>query len=109
MDYFSAFIQVLQTRKLSKNTVRVYVSYIKSYLAYLDALQIPPEHASYQDMRDFLDWIQSERNLSDRTINMIISYLQFFQLYVLHKDWDKTQIPFRLSTLIFRMHLLLPK
>lgn len=95
MDYFSAFIQVLQTRKLSKNTVRVYVSYIKSYLAYLDALQIPPEHASYQDMRDFLDWIQSERNLSDRTINMIISYLQFFQLYVLHKDWDKTQIPFR--------------
>lgn len=95
MDYFSAFIQVLQTRKLSKNTVRVYVSYIKSYLAYLDALQIPPELASYQDMRDFLDWIQSERNLSDRTINMIISYLQFFQLYVLHKDWDKTQIPFR--------------
>ena len=95
MDYFSAFIQVLQTRKLSKNTVRVYVSYIKSYLAYLDALQIPPELASYQDMRDFLEWIQSERNLSDRTINMIISYLQFFQLYVLHKDWDKTQIPFR--------------
>jgi len=95
MDYFSTFIQVLQTRKLSKNTVRVYVSYIKSYLAYLDALQIPPELASYQDMRDFLEWIQSERNLSDRTINMIISYLQFFQLYVLHKDWDKTQIPFR--------------
>ena len=95
MDYFSAFIQVLQTRKLSKNTVRVYVSYIKSYLAYLDTLQIPPELASYQDMREFLDWIQAERNLSDRTINMIISYLQFFQLYVLHKDWDKTQIPFR--------------
>lgn len=95
MDYFSTFIQVLQTRKLSKNTIRVYVSYIKSYLAYLDALQLSPELASYQDMRDFLEWIQSERNLSDRTINMIISYLQFFQLYVLHKDWDKTQIPFR--------------
>ncbi len=95
MDYFSTFIQVLQTRKLSKNTIRVYVSYIKSYLAYLDTLQLSPELASYQDMRDFLEWIQSERNLSDRTINMIISYLQFFQLYVLHKDWDKTQIPFR--------------
>lgn len=95
MDYFSTFIQVLHTRKLSKNTIRVYISYIKSYLAYLDSFQISPELASYQDMREFLDWIQAERNLSDRTINMIISYLQFFQLYVLHKDWDKTQIPFR--------------
>ena len=95
MDYFSTFIQVLHSRKLSKNTIRVYVSYIKSYLSYLDNIQVSPELASYQDMRDFLDWIQSERGLSDRTINMIISYLQFFQLYVLHKDWDKTQIPFR--------------
>ena len=95
MDYFSTFIQVLHTRKLSKNTIRVYVSYIKSYLAYLENFQISPELASYQDMRDFLYWLQAERNLSDRTINMIISYLQFFQLYVLHKDWDKTQIPFR--------------
>lgn len=46
-------------------------------------------------MRDYLDFLQSERSLSDRTINMVISYLQFFQLYVLHVDWDKTQIPFR--------------
>ena len=75
MDYFSTFIQVLHTRKLSKNTIRVYVSYIKSYLAYLENFQISPELASYQDMRDFLDWLQAERNLSDRTINMIISYL----------------------------------
>ena len=95
MDYISSFIQMLHTKKLSQNTIRVYVSYIKPYLAYLDSIQVSPELASYQNMRDFLDWIQAERGLSDRTINMIISYLQFFQLYVLHKDWDKTQIPFR--------------
>lgn len=95
MDYFSTFIQALHSRKLSQNTIRVYTTYIKPYLAYLDTIQISPELASYQNMRDFLDWIQSERHLSDRTINMVISYLQFFQLYVLHKDWDRTQIPFR--------------
>ena len=95
MDYFSTFIQMLHAKKLSQNTIRVYVSYIKSYLAYLEKLQLSPEQASYQTMREFLDQIQSERGLSDRTINMIISYLQFFQTYVLHKDWDKTQIPFR--------------
>ena len=95
MDYFSTFIQALHSRKLSQNTIRVYTTYIKPYLAYLDTIRISPELASYQNMRDFLDWIQSERHLSDRTINMVISYLQFFQLYVLHKDWDRTQIPFR--------------
>lgn len=95
MDYLSSFIQMLHSRRLSQNTIRVYVSYIKCYLAFLDHSRISPAHATYQNMRDFLDWIQSERGLSDRTINMIISYLQFFQLYVLHKDWDKTQIPFR--------------
>lgn len=95
MDYLSSFIQMLHSRRLSQNTIRVYVSYIKCYLAFLDRSRISPAHATYQNMRDFLDWIQSERGLSDRTINMIISYLQFFQLYVLHKDWDKTQIPFR--------------
>ena len=95
MDYFSIFIQVLRSRKLSQNTIRVYATYIKPYFAYLDSIQVSPELASYQNMRDFLDFIQSRRGLSDRTVNMIISYLQCFQLYVLHKDWDKTQIPFR--------------
>lgn len=95
MNYFSTFIQTLRARRFSDNTIRVYSTYIKPYLSYLDALQIAPENASYQTMRNYLDWIQSERRLSDRTINMIISYLQFFQTYVLHKEWDKTQIPFR--------------
>lgn len=95
MDYFSAFIQMLHAKKLSQNTIRVYVSYIKTYLAYLDRIQLLPEQASYQNMWDYLDWLQSERSLSDRTINMVISYLQFFQMYVLHKDWDTTQLPFR--------------
>lgn len=95
MDYFSTFIQMLHAKKLSQNTIRVYVSYMKPYLAYLEKLQLSPDQASYQTMREFLDHIQSERGLSDRTINMVISYLQFFQTYVLHKDWDKTQIPFR--------------
>lgn len=95
MDYFTTFIQALHSRKLSQNTIRAYATYIKPYLAYLDSIQVSPELASYQNMRDYLDWIQSERSLSDRTVNMVISYLQFFQLYVLHKDWDKTQLPFR--------------
>lgn len=95
MDYFSIFIQMLQTKGLTDNTIRSYKTYIKPYLSYLDSKPILPKDASWQDMRDFLAWIKLERALSDRTINMIISYLQFFHIYVLHKTWDRTQIPFR--------------
>lgn len=95
MDYFSSFVQMLHVRNLSDNTIRSYTTYIKPYLEYLDVQNILPENASWQNMRCFLDFIQTQRSLSDRTINMIISYLQFFHMYVLHKDWDRTQLPFR--------------
>lgn len=95
MDYFSVFIQMLQAKGLTDNTIRAYKTYIMPYLTYLSNLSIPPEEASWQVMRDFLSWIQKERSLSDRTVNMAISHLQFFHVYVLHKEWDKTQIPFR--------------
>lgn len=95
MDYFSIFIQMLQAKGVTDNTRRSYKTYIKPYLSYLSAHSVSPDDASWQVMREFLLWIQSERGLSDRTVNMIISYLQFFHMYVLHKPWDKTQIPFR--------------
>lgn len=95
MDYFSTFIQMLHAKRLSDNTIRSYSTYIRPYLDYLDSIAVSPDQASWQHMRDFLDFIQDSRSLSDRTINMVISYLQFFHIYVLHKDWDRTQLPFR--------------
>lgn len=95
MDYFSIFTQMLQAKGLTDNTIRSYKTYIRPYLSFLSTNSVSPEEASWQCMRDFLVWIQAERSLSDRTINMIISYLQFFHMYVLHKVWDQTQIPFR--------------
>lgn len=95
MDYFSIFIQMLHAKGVADNTIRSYKTYIRPYLAYLDSLSLLPEDASWQNMRDFLVWIKQDRNLCDRTVNMIISYLQFFHMYVLHKAWDRTQIPFR--------------
>lgn len=95
MDYFSVFIQMLQAKGLSDNTIRSYKTYIRPYLEYLSLRSVSPEDASWQLMRDFLFYIQHKRSLNDRTVNMIISYLQFFHIYVLHKDWDRSQIPFR--------------
>lgn len=95
MDYLSIFIEMLQARNLTQNTIRNYTTYIKPYLQFLSSLHIRPEDASWQAVRDFLRWIQKERSLADRTVNMIISELQFFWIYVLHQPWDKSQVPFR--------------
>lgn len=95
MDYLSMFIEMLQARNLASNTIRSYTTYIKPYLLFLSSMNIRPEDASWQVVRNFLRWIQKERFLSDRTVNLVISNLQFFWTYVLHQAWDKTQVPFR--------------
>lgn len=95
MDYLSLYIEMLQARNLSQNTIRNYQTYLKPFLAYLDTLGISPETVSWSAVRSFLKWIKAERGLSDRTVNMIISHLQFFWIYVLHKPWDSSQVPFR--------------
>lgn len=95
MDYLSTFTEMLQARNLTPNTIRSYTTYIKPYLQFLSSMCIRPEDASWQVARDFLRWLQKERSLSDRTVNLVISNLQFFWIYVLHQPWDKTQVPFR--------------
>ncbi len=85
MDYLSMFIEMLQARNLASNTIRSYTTYIKPYLLFLSSMNIRPEDASWQVVRNFLRWIQKERFLSDRTVNLVISNLQFFWTYVLHQ------------------------
>lgn len=95
MDYILAINEALTRKNVAPRTHVSYLTYLRPYLAFLSSAGIAPEEASWQDMRLFLSSIQTERGLSDRTINVIISNLQFFQVYVLHKDWDESQIPFR--------------
>lgn len=95
MDYLAVFTEMLLARGLADNTVRNYQTYIRPYLAYLQRLGLSPDAASWQVMRDYLRHIKESCSLSDRTVNMVISHLQFFHVYVLHKQWDPTQVPFR--------------
>ena len=95
MDYLSVFIEMLQAKNLTANTIRNYQTYLKPYLSYLQERGISPEHVSWETVRDFLKTLQASRHLSDRTMNMVISILQFFWIYVLHQPWDVSQVPFR--------------
>ena len=94
--YFENFQQMITLRGLTEHTVSSYSTYIRSYLYYLEnILHKKPEDVSWQELRDYVSYIQKERTLSDRTINSCIAHLRFFTLYVLHKPWDPSQLPSR--------------
>lgn len=87
---------MISLRGLTDHTVKSYSTYIRAYLNYLSQiLEKTPDDVSWDELRDYIRFIQKERNLSDRTINAAISQLRFFTIYVLHKKWDDSQLPMR--------------
>ncbi|MDK2967166.1 MULTISPECIES: tyrosine-type recombinase/integrase [Lacrimispora] len=94
--YIDSFTTMVSLRGLAGHTLKSYSSYLKSYLSYLtDHLHKLPEDVSWDELRQYILFLQNVRSLSDRSINAHISQLKFFTLYVLHKPWDPYQIPFR--------------
>ena len=94
--YFNSYREMISLRGLTDHTLKSYCTYIRAYLNYLsNILHKQPEDVSWDDLRDFIRWLQKERGIADRTVNTAISQLRFFTMYVLHKPWDDTQIPMR--------------
>ena len=94
--YLDSFREMISLRGLTDHTLKSYCTYINAYLDYLtNILHKSPEVVSWEELRDYIRWLQKSRNLSDRTINCAISQLRFFTMYILHKPWDDTQLPLR--------------
>ena len=93
--YIEQFLEMASIRGLTANTLISYKSCIKSYLTYFEAIERLPEDVTWEDMRVYLSYLKKCRSLSDRTINAHISIIRFFTEYVLHKPWDRYQLPFR--------------
>ena len=85
MDYLNVYREMISLRGLTDHTIKSYSTYIRSYLDYLQNILFKqPEDVSWEELRDFIRWLQKEHSLSDRTINACISQLRFFTMYVLH-------------------------
>ncbi len=96
MDFLKRYKEMIALRGLTDHTMKSYSTYITAYLSYVqDVLHKYPSQVTYNDQRKFLDYLQKDRHLSDRTVNTAISQLRFFTIYVLHKPWDPTQLPLR--------------
>ena len=96
MDYLKVYREMISLRGLTDHTKKSYSTYIRSYLDYLQTiLGRQPEDVSWEELREYIRWLQKDRSLSDRTINHCISQLRFFTIYVLHKPWDSSQLTMR--------------
>ena len=94
--YFNSYREMISLRGLTDHTLKSYSTYIRTYLDYLQNILLKsPEDVSWDELRDYIRWLQKSKNLSDRTINHAISQLRFFTIYVLHRPWDETQLPMR--------------
>ena len=51
-------------------------------------------YVSWAEIRSYLRWLRDSRKLNPRTVNVHIARLRDFFYYVLHKDWDKHEVPF---------------
>ena len=87
---------ILSFRDLAPSTVATYVSYLKTYIEWVEE-QLPDRSLSsvtWEEMRSFIRWLKDVKKLNPRTVNVHISQLRDFFYYVLHKDWDKREVPF---------------
>jgi site-specific recombinase XerD len=96
MDYVKRYKKMIELRGLTDHTMKSYCTYITAYLDFIsDTLHKYPSQVRYSDIIRFIDTLQKERGISDRTINAAISQIRFFTIYDLHKPWDPTQVPMR--------------
>lgn len=91
--YFHSYREMISLRGLTDHTMKSYCTYIRAYLNYLsDVLHKEPTDVSWQELRDYIKWLQNTRNISDRTVNTAISQFQFFIIYVLPNTAPSSQI-----------------
>lgn len=99
-DINSAFVKkhvdILSFRDLAPKTISTYVSYLSEFLEWAEG-ELPSktvDDISFEEIRSYIRYLKDIRKLNNRTINVHIAQLRDFFLYVLHRDWDRYQIPY---------------
>ena len=95
-SYLKQHIDILSFRDLASGTVATYTSYMTQYIDWveenLDSKPLPD--VTWEEIRSFLLFLKDVRHLNPRTVNVYIAQLRDFYQYVLHRDWDRYQIPY---------------
>ena len=86
---------ILSIRDLAHSTTATYVSYATTYILWVEE-NLPNRALSsvtWEEVRSYIRYLKEIKKLNPRTINVHISQLRDFFYYVLHRDWDKREVP----------------
>ena len=86
---------ILSFRDLAPGTVATYISYMSIYIKWVEEQLNSKELSaiSWEEIRSYVRYLKDVKSLNPRTINVHISQLRDFYYYVLHRDWDKHEVP----------------
>lgn len=87
---------ILSFRDLAIGTVATYTSYMTDYIKWVEENLPNRELASitWAETRSYIRYLKTVRELNPRTVNVHISQLRDFYYYILHRDWDRREVPF---------------
>lgn len=95
-NYLKQHISILSFRDLAPGTITTHASYMTQFIEWSES-RLPSKSFldfSWEDLRSYFSYLKEIRKLNPRTVNVHIAQLRDFYQYVLHKDWDRYQIPF---------------
>lgn len=95
-NYLKQHIDILSFRDLAPGTITTYASYMTQFIVWTES-RLPSKSFldfSWEELRSYFTYLKQIRKLNPRTVNVHIAQLRDFYQYVLHKSWDRYQIPF---------------
>lgn len=94
-NYLNKHRDILSFRDLVPGTIATYISYLCAFLSWVENElgRNSLDDLSWEELRSYFRYLKDIRNLNPRTINVHISQLRDFYHYVLHKDWDRYEVP----------------
>jgi len=95
-NYLRQHADILSFRDLADSTLSTYTSYMSQFIDWTESELNAKDLAdlTWEEIRAFLRFLKDVRQLNPRTINVYIAQLRDFFHYVLHRDWDKYQVPY---------------
>ena len=95
-NYLKQHIDILSFRDLASGTIATYTSYMTQFIDWTESALSgrPLSDISWAELRSYIRYLKEIRELNPRTVNVHIAQLRDFYHYVLHRDWDRYQIPY---------------
>lgn len=95
-NFLKQHIEILSFRDLAHGTITTYTSYMTQFIEWTESSlsSKPLSDLSWEELRSYFRFLKDVRELNPRTVNVHIAQLRDFYQYVLHRDWNRYQIPY---------------